>query len=68
MPIEKITADNLRDMAHQEGLVLQGCGGEAQEWLDGINNLLTQVCSCPASVHKAAVRRGYHKNLASLCL
>ena len=42
MPIEKITADDLRDMAHQEGLVLQGCGGEAQEWLDGINNLLTQ--------------------------
>ena len=34
MPIEKITADDLRDMEHQEGLVLQGCGGEAQEWLD----------------------------------
>ena len=42
MPIEKITADDLRDMEHQEGLVLQGCGGEAQEWLDGINDLLTQ--------------------------
>lgn len=42
MPIERITADNLRDMEHQEGLVLQGCGGEAQEWLDGINDLLTQ--------------------------
>ena len=42
MPIEKITADDLRDMEHQEGLVLQGCGGEAWEWLDGINGLLTQ--------------------------
>ena len=42
MPIEKITADDLRDMEHQEGLVLQGCGGEAREWLDGINDLLTQ--------------------------
>ena len=42
MPIEKITADDLRDMEYQEGLVLQGCGGEAQEWLDGINDLLTQ--------------------------
>ena len=41
MPIERITADDLRDMEHQEGLVLQGCGGEAQEWLDGINDLLT---------------------------
>ena len=42
MPIERITADDLRDMEHQEGLVLQGCGGEAQECLDGINDLLTQ--------------------------
>ena len=42
MPIEKITADDLRDMEYQEGLVLQGCGGAAQEWLDGINDLLTQ--------------------------
>ena len=38
MPIERITADDLRDMEHQEGLVLQGCGGEAQEWQDGIND------------------------------
>ena len=36
MPIERITADDLRDMEHQEGLVLQGCGGEAQEWLDAV--------------------------------
>lgn len=31
MPIEKITADDLRDMEHQERLVLQGCGGEVRE-------------------------------------
>ena len=42
MPIEKITADDLRDMEYQEGLVLQGCGGEAQEWLDGINEILAK--------------------------
>lgn len=42
MPIERIAADDLRNMEHQEGLVLQGCGGEAQEWLDGINDLLTR--------------------------
>ena len=24
-----------------EGLILQGCGGDPQEWLDGINGLLT---------------------------
>ena len=44
MPIERITADDLLDMEHQEGLVLQGSGGEAQEWLDGINEILAQEC------------------------
>ena len=28
-------------MNGKEGLVLQGCGGDPQEWLDGINGLLT---------------------------
>ena len=29
-------------MADREGLVLQGCGGDLQEWVDGINGLLTE--------------------------
>ena len=29
-------------MSHQEGLVIQGCGGDPQEWLDGINGILTE--------------------------
>lgn len=29
-------------MTGQEGLVLQGCGGDLKEWLDGINGLLTE--------------------------
>ena len=41
MSIITITADDLRQMQDQEGLILQGCGGEPQEWLDGINDLLT---------------------------
>ena len=31
-------------MGDQEGLILQGCGGEPQEWLDGINEILDQEC------------------------
>lgn len=38
----RITTDELRRMTNQEGLILQGCGGDAQEWVDGINELLTQ--------------------------
>ena len=41
MSIKNITADDLRRMNGKEGLVLQGCGGDPQEWLDGINKLLT---------------------------
>ena len=41
--VKQIAADNLRRMDGQEGLVLQGCGGPPQEWVDGINNLLTEA-------------------------
>ena len=38
----QITTNELRRMTNQEGLILQGCGGDMQEWVDGINELLTQ--------------------------
>ena len=41
--IKEITTDDLRRMGDQEGLILQGCGGLAQEWVDGINELLTDA-------------------------
>ena len=33
----------LREMKGKEGIIFQGCGGDPQEWLDGINDLLTQA-------------------------
>lgn len=42
MSIEKITTGKLRRMEDQEGLIIQGCGGDLQEWVDGINEILTQ--------------------------
>lgn len=41
--MEHITTGNLRHMGNREGLILQGCGGELQEWVDGINDLLTEA-------------------------
>ena len=41
MSIRTISTEQLRRMGDQEGLVLQGCGGDPQEWLDGINEILT---------------------------
>ena len=35
-----INASDLRKMSGKEGLILQDCGGDPQEWIDGINGLL----------------------------
>lgn len=42
MIIKKITTADLRNMWDQEALVLQGCGGDLTEWVEGINDLLTE--------------------------
>ncbi len=41
--VKQITTDDLRRMEGQEGLILQGCGGPLQEWVDGINELFTEA-------------------------
>ena len=41
--MNKITIDDLRRMNGSEGLILQGCGGDLTEWVDGINEMLTDA-------------------------
>jgi len=40
--MKKITPDELRRMSNSEGLILQGCGGDLDEWVAGINELFTK--------------------------
>ena len=40
--INIVTTDELREMHGSEGLILQGCGGDLTEWVDGINEMLTK--------------------------
>ena len=42
MSIKNITTDDLRRMKNSDGLIIQGCGGDLQEWLDGVNELLAR--------------------------
>ena len=42
MSIKRINMTDLRGYEGREGLILQGCGGDPQEWIDGINDLLTK--------------------------
>ena len=41
--VRQLTTDDLRRMDGQEGLILQGCGGDPQEWVSGINELFTEA-------------------------
>ena len=43
MSVKSITTEDLRKMSNTEGLVLQGCGGELKEWIDGINGLFRRA-------------------------
>lgn len=42
MSVKTISKDELRRMEGSEGLILQGCGGSLDEWVDGINDMLTE--------------------------
>ena len=42
MEIKDVSLHELRKMNDSEGLVIQGCGGDLQEWVDGINEMLTE--------------------------
>jgi hypothetical protein len=40
--MKQITTDELRRMSGSEGLILQGCGGDLEEWVTGLNEMLTE--------------------------
>lgn len=42
MSVKQMTTNDLRKMKGTEGLILQGRGGSIDEWVDGINDLLTE--------------------------
>ena len=40
MNVKKINPETLRTMSGKDALILRGCGGNLQEWVDGINDTL----------------------------
>ncbi len=40
--IKNIKIIELLSMIHMDGLILQNCGGKAQKWVEGINDLFTK--------------------------
>ncbi len=43
MSIERIEESQLRTMNGKEGIILQGCGGEPNEWLEGVNRMFQEA-------------------------
>lgn len=43
MSVTEITTDELRRMKGREGIIFQGCGGSLDEWVDGVNEMLTEA-------------------------
>ena len=65
--IKQITTDELRRMDGQEGLILQGCGGDLREWVDGINDLLTEAGILLDGSRFESVSVFQHQELTNLC-
>ena len=42
MSIKKIDTEMLRTMSGKDALILRGCGGDLQEWVAGINDMLSK--------------------------
>ena len=62
----EITIDELRRMKHKDGLILQGCGGDIQEWVDGINERLTQEDILLEGTKFRNVRSFFYEGLTNL--
>ena len=64
--INIVTTDELREMRGSEGLILQGCGGDLTEWVDGINEMLTQEDILLEGTKFNEVHAFKHKGLTNL--
>ena len=40
--IINLTTEDLKQMTESEGLIIQGCGGDLNEWISGINDIFTE--------------------------
>jgi len=41
--VKSISIEELKSMKDNEGIIFQGCGGDKQEWVDGINKLFVEA-------------------------
>lgn len=66
MSVKEITTDELRTLHDKEGIIFQGCGGEPQEWIDGINKMLTEANILKESTKFKGASRFGHNDVTCL--
>lgn len=64
--IPKISAEDLKKMQDREGLVLQGCGGDLQEWEDGIHQMLAEEKILQNGAHFKEIYAFEHEGCTNL--
>ena len=68
MRIRTISTGQLCCMGDQECLILQCCGGDPQEWLDGINEILAQECILKKVISLTSAGKNPLSKLADISL
>ena len=66
MSVKDITTDDLRNMKGKEGIIFQGCGGEVEEWIDGVNEMLTEAGILKDGTRLEDVTKFEHDGLTNL--
>lgn len=66
MSVKEITSNDLRVMSGQEGIIFQGCAGEADEWVNGVNEMFTEAGILLDNTRLEDVSRFEHDGLINL--
>ena len=61
-----VTNDDLRRMWKDEGIIFPGCGGDLNEWIDGVNEMLTEEGILLNGTKFSEVSVFKHDNLTNL--
>lgn len=61
-----VTTDDLRRMWKDEGIIFPGCGGDLNEWIDGVNEILTEEGILLNGTKFSEVSVFKHDNLTNL--
>ena len=64
--VKVVDAQVLRTMHDEEGIVFQGCGGEVEEWIDGVNEMLTEAGILKDGTRLEDVTKFEHDGLTNL--